>query len=186
MSDASQARPWALQVVANAETRHRALVILTVIVAVVLMVAMGVYGWNYYDLAQAQRPFSHKHAQLKPSGTVGLKLGMFGLFLFSLVYLYPLRKRWMWLSRQGKSQHWLDFHMILGLAAPVVVTYHSAFKINGFAGMAWWTMVALVVSGLIGRYFYAQIPRKLSLPRMPTGPTRSGAFPAWTSVLRVA
>jgi hypothetical protein len=104
--------------------------------------------------------------QLKPSGTVGLKLGMFGLFLFALVYLYPLRKRWMWLARQGKAKHWLDFHIILGLVAPVVITFHSAFKIQGFAGMAWWTMIALVVSGLVGRYFYAQIPHKLDAANM--------------------
>ncbi len=161
MNDVSQARPWTVQVVANPEVRHRVLVTLTVIAAIALGAAMALYGWNYYTLDQAHRPFSYKHAQLKPSGTVGLKLGMFGLFLFALVYLYPLRKRWTWLSRQGKAKHWLDFHIILGLVAPVVITFHSAFKIQGFAGMAYWTMVALVVSGLIGRYFYAQIPRML-------------------------
>jgi hypothetical protein len=166
MNDTSQVRPLAIQVVANDETRHRALVVLTVIAAVVLAAAMAYYGWDYYVLSQVQRPFSHKHLQLKPSGTVGLKLGMFGLFLFALVYLYPLRKRWMWLARQGKAKHWLDFHIILGLAAPVVITFHSAFKIQGFAGMAWWTMIALVISGLVGRYFYAQIPHKLDAATM--------------------
>lgn len=159
MSDLSQARPWTIQAVANADTRHRIVVILTIAAAILLAAAMAVYGWNYYVLPQVQRPFSHKHIQLKPSGTVGLKLGMFGFFLFCLVYLYPLRKRWMWLARQGKSKHWLDYHMILGLAAPVAITFHSAFKIQGFAGMAYWTMIGLAVSGLVGRYFYAQIPR---------------------------
>jgi hypothetical protein len=72
----------------------------------------------------------------------------------------------MWLARQGKAKHWLDFHIILGLVAPAVVTFHSAFKIQGFAGMAWWTMIALVVSGLVGRYFYAQIPRRLDAASM--------------------
>ncbi len=166
MNEVSQARPWTVQIVANPEMRHRVLVTLTVIGAVALGVAMAVYGWNYYILDHAQRPFSAKHALLKPSGTVGLKLGMFGFFLFALVYLYPLRKRWMWLARQGKTKHWLDFHIILGLVAPVVITFHSAFKIQGFAGMAYWTMVALVVSGLVGRYFYAQIPRRLDSTAM--------------------
>lgn len=166
MNDFSQARPWTVRAVADPEVRHRALVALTVIVAIVLGVAMAFYGWSYYTLDQAHRPFSVKHAQLKPSGTVGLKLGMLGLFLFALVYLYPLRKRWTWLSRQGKTKHWFDFHIILGLAAPVVITYHAAFKAQGFAGMAYWTMVALVVSGLVGRYFYAQIPRRLDATAM--------------------
>jgi len=166
MNEASQARPLAVQVVANAEMRHRFLVLLTAAGAVLLIFAMGIYGWDYYVLSQALRPLSHKHVQLKPSGTVGLKLGMLGLFLFGLVYLYPLRKRWLWLARQGKAKHWLDFHIILGLVAPAVITFHSAFKIQGFAGMAWWTMIALVVSGLAGRYFYAQIPRTLDSANM--------------------
>ncbi len=134
---------------------------ISVAVAVALTATMAIYGWNYYILDQVHRPLSHKHALLKPSGAVGLKLGMFGFFLFALVYLYPLRKRWSWLGRQGKTTHWLDFHMVLGLVAPVVVSFHSSFKIQGFAGMAYWTMIALVMSGLIGRYFYAQIPRTL-------------------------
>jgi hypothetical protein len=142
------------------------LVTLTAAGAIVLIAAMAIYGWDYYILSQPLRPLSHKHVQLKPSGTAGLKLGMFGFFLFLLVYLYPLRKRWLWLARQGKAKHWLDFHIILGLVAPVVVTFHSAFKIQGFAGMAWWTMLALVVSGLAGRYFYAQIPRTLDAASM--------------------
>ncbi len=164
--NASQARPWPIQFVVNAETRHRALIILSVIAAVALTVTLTVYGWDYYTLAAVQRPFSPKHSQLKPSGTVGLKLGMFGLFLFALVYLYPLRKRWLWLARQGRSKHWFDFHVVLGLVAPVVISFHSAFKIGGFAGMAYWTMVALLISGLVGRYFYAQIPRQLDATMM--------------------
>ncbi len=155
----SGARPWPIQVVVNAKVRHRALITLTVLVSLAVAVAVAAYGWNYYLLVLAQRPLSHTHAELKPSGTVGLKLGMLGLFLFALVYLYPLRKHWTWLSRQGISKHWLDFHIVLGLVAPVFITFHSAFKTQGFAGMAYWTLIALVGSGLIGRYFYAQIPR---------------------------
>lgn len=162
----AQARPWALRAVVNSETRHHALLILSAALALSLIVALTVYGWHYYTLDQAQRPFSPRHAQLKPSGTVGQKLGIFGLFLFALVYLYPLRKRWLWLARQGKTKHWLDLHMMLGLSAPAAISFHSAFKIHGFAGMAYWTMVGLVLSGIIGRYFYAQMPRTLDAATM--------------------
>jgi TRAP-type C4-dicarboxylate transport system permease small subunit len=155
-----------LRAMVNPEARHHALVILSVMLAVVLTAAMAVYGWHYYTLDLSQRPFSPLHAKLKPSGTVGLKLGMLGLFLFSLVYLYPLRKRWLWLARQGKAKHWLDFHMLLGLAAPAAISFHSSFKMQGFAGMAYWTMVGLVLSGIVGRYFYAQIPRTLDAATM--------------------
>ena len=173
--NASQARSWPIQFVVNAETRHRALLVLSVTAAVALAVTLAIYGWDYYTLSTVQRPLSPKHPKLKPSGTVGLKLGMLGLFLFALVYLYPLRKRWLWLSRQGRAMHWLDFHMMLGLVAPMVISFHSAFKAGGFAGMAYWTMVALVISGLVGRYFYAQIPRQLDATKMTLKETQDFA-----------
>jgi hypothetical protein len=123
----AQARPWMLRAVVNPEARHHALLILSVMLAVSLTVAMAVYGWHYYTLDLSQRPFSLLHAKLKPSGIVGLKLGMFGLFLFGLVYLYPLRKRWLWLARQGKAKHWLGFYMLLGLGGPPPGPFSSSF-----------------------------------------------------------
>jgi len=47
----------------------------------------------------------------------------------------------------------------MGLAAPPLVALHSAFKFGGLAGMAYWIMMAVVASGIVGRYLYAQIPR---------------------------
>ncbi len=141
--------------------RHRLWITLCALAALTLAVVLVVHGWNYYILDQAHRPFSHKHAELKPSGRVGLRLGILGFFLFALVYLYPLRKRWPALQRIGHTKHWFDYHVLLGLIAPIFITFHCAFKMHGFAGMAYWTMVALTVSGIVGRYFYAQIPRRI-------------------------
>jgi hypothetical protein len=118
--------------------------------------------FNYYTLNAAERPFSPKHALLKPSGAIGVKLGMLGLAMFLAIFLYPLRKRWAWLGRQGSSRHWLDNHVLLGLAAPFVIALHSAFKFRGFAGIAFWIMLAVSLSGVIGRYLYGQIPRSLN------------------------
>ena len=126
-----------------------------------LAVALVLYGWEYYLLDLTRRPFSTKHAFLKPSGIIGLRLGMMGLLIFFLVFLYPLRKYWSFLGRFGKTQNWFHVHVLLGLCTPVIISFHSAFKVHGFAGMAYWTMLALVASGIIGRYFYAQIPRNI-------------------------
>ena len=103
-----------------------------------------------------------KHALLKPSGKIGVKLGFLGVAMFLAIFLYPLRKHWAWLSRQGSSRHWLDFHVLLGLSAPFVIAFHSAWKFHGFAGIAFWIMLAVSVSGVVGRYLYAQIPRNLN------------------------
>jgi hypothetical protein len=87
---------------------------------------------------------------------------MFGVLLFFLIYLYPLRKKWGWLGRQGNSRHWLDFHVVLGTTAPIIVAFHSSFKFGNIAGMAFWSMLVVTLSGFVGRYLYAQIPRGLS------------------------
>jgi len=130
--------------------------------ALALIVALTVYGASYYALSSAERPFSPKHALLRPSGLIGLKLGFIGLAMFLAIFLYPLRKRWTWLGQQGSARHWLDIHVLLGLSAPFVIAFHASFKFRGFAGIAFWIMLAVSLSGMIGRYLYAQIPRSLN------------------------
>jgi len=144
------------------ERGHRLRVKLGYAFVVAVTVAIAVYGFSYYTLSQADRPFSPKHAILRPSGSIGLKLGFLGLAMFLTIFLYPLRKHWAWLGRQGSARHWLDYHVILGVWAPFVIAFHSSFKFHGFAGIAFWIMLAVSLSGVIGRYLYAQIPRSLN------------------------
>jgi hypothetical protein len=152
--------------VTNTAIGHRVCLTLLSVLLTGSAIALLVYGWDYYLLDLTQRPFSSEHAYLKPSGIIGLRLGIFGMILFALVYLYPLRKYWPAFGRIGKTRNWFDYHIFLGIMTPTVVTFHSAFKHDGFAGMAYWTMIALVGSGIIGRYFYAQIPRNISAAEM--------------------
>lgn len=147
------------------EAVHRAAVLLAAAAALALGIVLAVNGWDYYLLDAARRPLSSKHTQLRPGGTVGLKLGVLGLLMFFMIYLYPLRKRWQWLAARGKTTRWLDYHVVLGLAAPVVISFHASFKAQGLVGAAYWTMIALTASGIVGRYFYAQIPRSLEAAR---------------------
>ena len=144
------------------ERGHRMRVLLAWLLALAIVLVIAGYGLNYYALSAADRPFSPKHDALRPSGPVGIKLGMFGVFLFFLIYLYPLRKKWGWLARQGNSRHWLDFHVVLGTLAPIIIAFHATFKFGNIAGMAFWSMFAVTLSGFVGRYLYAQIPRNLN------------------------
>lgn len=144
------------------ERGHRARLVLAWLVALAIVLVITGYGFNYYTLSAADRPFSPKHDALRPSGSIGMKLGMFGVFLFFLIYLYPVRKKWGWLARQGNSRHWLDFHVVLGTLAPIVIAFHATFKFGNIAGMAFWSMLAVTLSGFVGRYLYAQIPRNLN------------------------
>jgi hypothetical protein len=50
----------------------------------------------------------------------------------------------------------------MGLTAPFIIAFHSSLKFRGIAGMAFWIMFAVSASGVVGRYLYAQIPRKVT------------------------
>ena len=36
---------------------------------------------------------------------------------------------------------------------------HSSFKVGGLVSISFWSMVAVALSGVFGRYLYLQIPR---------------------------
>jgi hypothetical protein len=146
----------------NTEHGHRIRLRVATWSAIALILALAAYGADYYLLSIAERPHSPKHALLRPGGSIGVKLGMLGVILFFGIYLYYFRKRWKWLNHIGSSRHWLDFHVVLGLTAPVLIAFHAAFKFRGISGVAFWIMVAVALSGIVGRYLYAQIPRSLS------------------------
>jgi hypothetical protein len=146
----------------NQERGHRIRLVAGYLIVIGLIVGLSVYGFNYYTLSSAERPFSPKHVVLRPSGSIGLKLGFLGFAIFLGIFLYPLRKAWPWLGQQGSARHWLDIHVLLGITAPFIIAFHSSFKFRGFAGIAFWIMVAVSLSGVIGRYLYAQIPRRVN------------------------
>src|SRR5215469_13092415 len=146
----------------DTERGHRIRLRLLYLVAIVSNLAIFVYGFDYYKLSTLDRPFSPKHHMLRPSGPIGLYLGFVGVALFIGIFLYPIRKHWAWLGQIGKNSHWLDIHVLMGLTAPFIIAFHSTLKFRGIAGMAFWIMFAVSASGVVGRYLYAQIPRKVS------------------------
>lgn len=161
MSVAAAHRPTAAPAISSQEKRHRFWMWMGTAAAMALVLGLAVYGMDYYTLDQAHRVISAKHAELKPSGTIGLRLGIFGVALFVVIYLYAVRKKWAWLSRQGNTRHWLNLHILLGITAPLVITFHAAFKFGGIAGVAYWIMMVVVLSGFVGRYIYSLIPHSL-------------------------
>jgi hypothetical protein len=141
---------------------HRLLLTMYSIVIGSILIGVAIYGRDYYPLPLAGRVLNNKNLELRPSGTIGIKLGMLGVALFGCLYMYPLRKRWKWLQKIGKTKNWLNFHVLFGISAPLVITLHSSFKLQGMAGVAYWLMMAIMLSGFAGRYIYSQIPRTLN------------------------
>ena len=130
--------------------------------AVSMVIGLTLYGFDYYYLDAIQRPYSPKHLLLKPSGLVGVSLGVLGTVVFLGIFLYPIRKSSAWMRSKGNTRHWLDFHVLMGVIAPFIIAFHASFKFRGLAGMAFWIMAAVAASGVVGRYLYAQIPRRLN------------------------
>jgi hypothetical protein len=150
----------------DGEFWHKFRMRLSIVAAAALITAVAVQGFDYYRMDLTGRAESPLHAALRPSGTIGVRLGILGFVLYLVLFLYPIRKHWKWLGTIGKTRHWLDFHVVVGMTAPILVTFHAAFKLSGVAGVAYWIMIAVAVSGIVGRYMYAQIPRSLNTAQL--------------------
>lgn len=129
--------------------------------AVVLWILFPLGGLDYYMTPLAVRGYSPAHRLLRPSGPVGQTLGVVGGLLMLVPFVYMLRKRIPWLKSVGSLKTWLEIHLFCGIAGPVFVTFHTAFKFNGIVSAAYWSIVTVVLSGFVGRYLYVRIPRSL-------------------------
>jgi hypothetical protein len=106
----------------------------------------------------------------KPEGRIGHGLGIVGsAMMIGGVIMYSSRKRVKALRYLGKLKHWLEFHIFLCLLGPTLVMYHTTFKFGGLVAVSLWSMVAVVLSGVIGRYIYTQIPRNISGHELSAG-----------------
>ncbi|KAA6464765.1 hypothetical protein DYQ86_02035 [Acidobacteria bacterium AB60] len=159
----------ALSAQKSAERGHLARVRTAALSSVLFLIGLCVYGFNYYTLPLEERPYSPKHELLRPSGLIGINLGILGTVLFFIIFLYALRKIWPWLGRIGTAKHWMDFHVIAGVTAPFIIGFHASFKFRGIAGIAFWIMVAVALSGVIGRYLYNKIPRSVTAAELSLG-----------------
>ncbi len=93
---------------------------------------------------------------------LGYNLGLAGGIMMLTLLVYPLRKRYRFLDRFGAMLHWFRFHMVLGIGGPVLVIFHSTFKIGSMnARVALYCMLAVAISGIIGRFIYRHIHRGL-------------------------
>jgi hypothetical protein len=126
-----------------------------------LAVLYAAGGWDYYRTPLGVRPYAQAHAALRPSGTVGRALGTAGLAMMLFPVAYSVRKKWKRLARAGSMKTWLDVHIFCGIVGPAFITFHSALKFNGLISVAYWSMMAVMLSGFVGRYLYVRVPRSI-------------------------
>jgi len=132
------------------------------LIVLLALAALTYYGMQYYNTSLEERFYHADHDMLKPSGALGHGLGILGSLLMIIgVSSYMARKRFRWMLRMGKLEHWLEFHIFLCTLGPIMVLFHTAFKFGGIVAISFWSMVAVFLSGIIGRFIYLQIPRSI-------------------------
>jgi len=143
-------------------TAHRLYIGTLVFIVVCVTVFLFLNGLGYYTTALEDRFYHADHKALKPSGIYGHGLGIIGTLLILIgVFGYMARKRYRFLSRLGILKHWLEFHIFLCTLGPIMILFHTAFKFGGIVSISFWSMVAVVASGVLGRFIYLQIPRTI-------------------------
>lgn len=143
-------------------TAHRIYIFTLAGIVVVTTLWIAVKGIPYYRTPLTERFYHPSHDLFKPSGLLGHGMGIFGsLFMLVGVVIYMARKRLRSFSRLGQIKHWLEFHIFLCTLGPILVLFHTAFKFGGLVAISFWSMVAVVLSGVIGRFIYIQIPRTI-------------------------
>ncbi len=143
-------------------TVHRIYIGTFFLIFIAVLVFLVITGWEYYLTPVEERFFHDAHNNLKPSGLYGHGYGVIGsLMMLVGVSGYMLRKRLPSLQRLGILKHWLEFHIFLCTTGPLLVLFHTAFKFGGLVAVSFWSMVAVVLSGIIGRFLYVRIPRTI-------------------------
>lgn len=91
------------------------------------------------------------------SGT-GYILGIVGAVLMLALIIYPLRKRYRFMEFIGSVKFIFQTHMILGVLGPVAILFHANFQLGSLnSNVAFFSMIVVASSGLVGRYMYKRI-----------------------------
>jgi hypothetical protein len=95
---------------------------------------------------------------LTPKTGLGYWLGIYGGTAMLLLLIYSMRKRSRSMRWLGAIPTWFRIHMLLGIAGPVLIIFHSNFKLGALnSNVALITMLIVAASGIVGRYLYGKI-----------------------------
>lgn len=85
-----------------------------------------------------------------------------GMMLCGALF-YFLRKRVRAMKNLGHMKYWLNAHIMFCLYGPLLVLYHSGLSVKALnSGVALYTMLVVLFSGVAGRYIYRHFQLTLS------------------------
>lgn len=140
-----------------------------VFVALLLITGVGTaafltwQGWEFYVMNNWERAEHPELTTLKSSGSLGWTYGIVGTSLILVNLSYLARRHVRAMNRFGSLRTWMELHILTGLLGPLIILFHAAFDWRTqIATSALIALAVLVVTGVIGRYIYAQVPRTVS------------------------
>jgi hypothetical protein len=89
---------------------------------------------------------------------LALTCGYIGTALMVLSMAYLLQRRFGWFYKTATNQFWLDVHLMTGIVGPMFIVLHSALRLTTWVSVPFWSMLAVVISGVLGRYLYTLVP----------------------------
>lgn len=133
--------------------------------AAALLWAAAAWAWfqafrEYYALPDADRIFHGLHERLRPGAGWGLMSGIAATLTIvaNLLYLPRRSLKGSWIP--GSLKAWMTSHLVTGSLALLLVAVHAGMRPQDTAGgYAFYMLIALAVTGAVGRYFYALVPR---------------------------
>ncbi len=121
-----------------------------------------------------------------PGSDIGYYLGLTGALMMLALLIYPLRKRVPWLKGLGRLNKWFSVHMVLGVAGPVLILLHCTLRWQSLnAAVAFWCMVIVASSGLVGRFLYGRLHQGLYGRQLTVSEVRTNAAMAQEKVKRL-
>lgn len=124
-------------------------------------------GFDYYRQGLTARALHPDYRLLNPAGLIGHGYGIVGTAMIATNLLYLVRRRFTriippWV---GSVKAWLNAHVFTGLVGSVLIVFHSAFQLRTpIATVTSASLAIVVVTGLVGLYLHALLPKAGLLP----------------------
>ena len=98
----------------------------------------------------------------KPKDDISYWIAVTGGSMMVLLFTFPLRKHVRFMRGLGRVKWWFWTHLFLGIAGPWLILVHSGFHSASLnAGVALYSMVIVVCSGVVGLCIYTHVHRGL-------------------------
>ena len=149
-------------VVGKRDPTRRLAPILTLLALTLLAGILLWRGYDYYRQGLSTRAEHRDYRLLNPAGLIGHGYGILGTALIAANLLYLVRRRLThmlppWI---GSMKSWLNAHVFTGLVGSLLIVFHSAFQLRTpIATVTSASLAIVVVTGLIGLYLYALVPK---------------------------